>query len=151
MTLPQQDAQKNAMCRTTELCDNFGQGTTMQMAGRDKDLDDLTGHRAHHVFALNLRAYVRRRCHNDARRPREQDFIAHLQHGRGVWLHVPVAPQDALNDGASTNFGLDCCDRLAGRRCHLIGASLKFAIEELTGFLGISAGERSFQFGSFLL
>jgi len=72
------------MRRTAELFDNFVQRTTMQMAGGDKDLDNLTGHRAHDGLALDLRANARGRCDSDARRPREQDFIAHLQHGGGV-------------------------------------------------------------------
>jgi hypothetical protein len=139
------------MRRTAELFDNFVQRTTMQMAGGDKDLDNLTGHRAHDGLALDLRANARGRCDNDARRPREQDFIAHLQHGGGVRLHVPVTPQDALNDSAPTNLCLDCSDRSARRRCDPIGPGLKFSIEELTGVLGISAGERGLQFGSFLL
>jgi hypothetical protein len=87
---------------------------------------------------------------NDARRPHEQDFIAHLQQGGGVWLHVLVTAHDALNDSAPTNLGLDCSDRSARRRRDPISAGLKFSIEELTGLLGISAGERGLQFGSVL-
>ena len=50
-----------------------------------------------------------------------------------AWLYVSCIPEDALNDGASADLGLDLFHCSASGIRNLIRAHLEFSVEEIAG------------------